>query len=636
MIEPNHQQKAWENPEQDTQKLGISRRVFLGTGMTAAAAAFILPREAIAKSISKVPSFTLPEPTPFCYPDFSNPTDFTGNELCVGEGQLTLPQNLKKDYTIDVRIYNDLIPGPTFRRNPGEKIEFTLINNLPPNKVDKETCDTLQHQNKPACFNTTTMHFHGLHVSPKSKRGADNKILFSSDDVFAEVGPEGQTNKYCVAIPEFHAPGTHWYHSHRHGSTAIQAANGMAGAIIIPEPTEERKLGVTDENDKIWLIQEILDVSDPEKFYTARGDNTTKVQFLVNGEYQPTLTIDNPNTLQRWRFINATGTPRGLMTLKLYKCTDTDDTNTKCDTSKLEDMYLIAVDGISFYGKPPQKVGADGVGAYKDGWELAPGNRADFLVNLPAGLYKIVKDNYQSANVGASRRTTQVLAYVKVNEGTDAEETIPECIEGEFPCYLRPIEDQEIKVSGKGSLNDPQYVSFAVNTQTNPRKYLIDGEQYPQGEDYNVTLGTAEQWVLSNPDCTNTSKPCSTEVDPEGLKLKARSPHPFHIHVNPFQVEGDKIDPDGDDEPSNWRWWDTIAVNPASSDCPNGTNLTIRHRFLDFDGEFVLHCHILIHEDQGMMTNVIVNGDGAAPCVILPTPDSCPYPAASPCPENTD
>jgi FtsP/CotA-like multicopper oxidase with cupredoxin domain len=36
--------------------------------------------------------------------------------------------------------------------------------------------------------------------------------------------------------------------------------------------------------------------------------------------------------------------------------------------------------------------------------------------------------------------------------------------------------------------------------------------------------------------------------------------HPYHIHVNPFQVEGDKIDPNGPDDPSNWRFWDTILI----------------------------------------------------------------------------
>lgn len=86
------------------------------------------------------------------------------------------------------------------------------------------------------------------------------------------------------------------------------------------------------------------------------------------------------------------------------------------------------------------------------------------------------------------------------------------------------------------------------------------------------------------------------------LSNPSESADPFHIHVNHFQIKGDSIDPDKDDLPSNWRWWDTIAVNK--------TPVTIRHRFSDDNGKFVLHCHILIHEDQGMMRNVTIIGKG--------------------------
>mgnify|MGYP006260028491 CR=1 FL=1 len=131
------------------------------------------------------------------------------------------------------------------------------------------------------------------------------------------------------------------------------------------------------------------------------------------------------------------------------------------------------------------------------------------------------------------------------------------------------------------------------------------------------------------------------------------APHPFHIHVNPFQVEGELIDPDPSkgDGPSNWRWRDVLAVDfegspevdleNAPSQCAGpdtvlgefGENANdhyaeesgiadynyaqkeyedhtkykmIRNRFADFDGEYVVHCHILIHEDQGMMRKLIV------------------------------
>lgn len=651
MTEFKNDRKPVEKTQENASNLGLSRRIFLGTGM-AAAAVIMLPKTAKGATGTKIAStngittkVTVPTSVPFVSPVFQEP-QVTNNSTTFNllEDTITVPNTEQgatagSTYTITAHLYNGELPGPTFRVKPGESIDLTFNNNLPSNpEGDDATCEQLQHANIPACFNSTNMHFHGLHVSPKSKTTADGTVI-SSDDVLQNVSP-GQTHQYYVVLPEKHAPGTHWYHSHRHGTTAVQVSTGMAGAIIIPEPTKRRKLGVTDDNDKIFLIQETLDVNDSANFYTkpafsfgggGKGGQSKTGQFLVNGQYQPTLVIDNPQTLQRWRFINSTGTPRGLMTLKLCKCTDENDTSATC--GELEDMYLIAVDGISFYGNPPQKVGQDGVGPYQGGWVFAPGNRADFLLNLPAGKYKLLKDP-DSTGPGVP---SQVLAYIDVKEGTTAGGEIPDIIVGELPDYLQPVTDNEINYTvdngSPGSLSNPRRITFAIKSPNDypagtpndqkPKKFFVDGELYEaETVNHTVKLNTAEQWILSNPNLSGATPP----------GLGAKSPHPFHIHVNPFQLEGDWIVPlsqGGKQDPSNLRWWDTISVAPASSgDCSDpttscyNTDLTIRHRFLDYDGEYVLHCHILIHEDQGMMQNVVVEGNGVGPGEPLPLPCS--------------
>jgi FtsP/CotA-like multicopper oxidase with cupredoxin domain len=95
--------------------------------------------------------------------------------------------------------------------------------------------------------------------------------------------------------------------------------------------------------------------------------------------------------------------------------------------------------------------------------------------------------------------------------------------------------------------------------------------------------------------------------------------HPFHIHINPFQVL--RIDtPTGRDQYNQYRpvsdlvWQDTIAIPPAvittnaAGQITNVTpgRVTIRQTYRDFTGTFVLHCHILAHEDRGMMQLVRV------------------------------
>ncbi|CAN5631462.1 hypothetical protein BH24CHL9_BH24CHL9_16360 [soil metagenome] len=84
--------------------------------------------------------------------------------------------------------------------------------------------------------------------------------------------------------------------------------------------------------------------------------------------------------------------------------------------------------------------------------------------------------------------------------------------------------------------------------------------------------------------------------------------HPFHIHQNPFWITRIEVpDENGDlvnilPEP---RWSDIVAL-PR-----NGGRVVFRSRFVDFEGEFVNHCHILLHEDNGMMQRVAVVGDPA-------------------------
>ena len=134
-----------------------------------------------------------------------------------------------------------------------------------------------------------------------------------------------------------------------------------------------------------------------------------------------------------------------------------------------------------------------------------------------------------------------------------------------------------------------------------PPHFMINDKQFGEhGEvvDQCMPLNSLQDWVLEN--WTSTA-------------------HPFHIHINPFQVI--RIDtPTGREQYSqyiprdNFAWQDVISIPPAViSTNPAGqvTNITpgrvrIRQTYLDFLGTYVLHCHILAHEDRGMMQLVRV------------------------------
>jgi FtsP/CotA-like multicopper oxidase with cupredoxin domain len=112
--------------------------------------------------------------------------------------------------------------------------------------------------------------------------------------------------------------------------------------------------------------------------------------------------------------------------------------------------------------------------------------------------------------------------------------------------------------------------------------HSINGKQFSNDDiDQIMALNSVEEWTLYN--------------------ATPRVQHPFHIHVNPFQVV-EVFDPSLTTQPvlaKPYVWWDTIAI-PSAANGKNGY-VKIRSRFADFVGLFVIHCHILAHEDRGMM-----------------------------------
>ena len=92
-------------------------------------------------------------------------------------------------------------------------------------------------------------------------------------------------------------------------------------------------------------------------------------------------------------------------------------------------------------------------------------------------------------------------------------------------------------------------------------------------------MNTVQEWHLSTPDGTIGTVP-----------------HVFHIHVNPFQTY--RQGPDGKDE---LVWLDTLGI-PAGTLKSNPVKVWTH--YVDFTGKSVFHCHVLLHEDAGMMQTI--------------------------------
>jgi FtsP/CotA-like multicopper oxidase with cupredoxin domain len=219
---------------------------------------------------------------------------------------------------------------------------------------------------------------------------------------------------------------------------------------------------------------------------------------------------------------------------------------------------------------------------------------------------------------GGGAAGTQVLANITVLK-TAVDMDMPATIPGTPPPYLQPITSYtpNARAAIFGAIKASQWAAKCTGPKPAPHPAgilpsldVINCKEYmppptpdaPANSAYDqfiVKLNTAEQWVLSN---------------------AGGSAHPFHLHVNPFQVEGMLIDPAGPNDPTNWMFVDTVPLIPPGSANPplwaQGGQIKIRTRYMTYYGRYVTHCHILVHEDLGMMANIYVQDDGTGigPC----------------------
>lgn len=473
---------------------------------------------------------------------------------------------------VTLRAYNGRLVGPTLRLKPGDTLDLDLQNKLP-RETPQEVADQLRQEasqahieTRPHSYNTTNLHTHGLHVSP----------VGNSDNVLLAIPPQTGL-PYEIKVPSNHPPGSFWYHAHTHGSTAIQVGSGMAGALII-EDDEARippALRAANRGEKVFVFQTILydasgRVDDITAFFPdspateklcEQGQSgctwqNSKRRLTVNGQIVPVIRM-RPGEVQRWRLIDSAF--RETINVQLEG----------------HPLYEIALDGL-YLGRidvwrPGQSV------------QLQPGYRSDVLVKASRtpGTYRLI-DAPSSASVAlrAVAEPEHLLAEVVV-DGPPLDMPLPT---SEEMAALAPFPGVNLKDQADGV----QVAVFKLGSDLRPedqRNYFqINYRAFNPSHVRTVRLGATDMWTL-----TTVGDPFPNGIPP--------LPHVFHIHVNPFQVA--RPDPSGQTETV---WKDTVLV-------PAGQTVNLYTRYLDYIGPFVMHCHILDHEDLGMMEVVEVVGE---------------------------
>ena len=408
----------------------------------------------------------------------------------------------------------------------------------------------------------SNLHLHGMPMPPEV------------DDPHRVAAP-GESLTYEFEVPAG-AAGIYWYHPHVHGEVAWQLGAGLAGAFVVTGP-DDAQAPLAAATEEVLVLQDLSldDAGVRARTVMEMHDGREGELVLVNGRRTPGFAV--VTGLMRLRLVNAS-------TARFY--------DVVLDGAP---MHLIGLDASLL----EQPVGIDHI-------LLPPGQRADVLIDAgSAGSLTLRQRPYRRGVFRApwSRRRLPddgVLATFAIT-GPDRRVRMPQlsrAIES-----LDPSDAVATRIFEYGGTGSALRMVFELARGTTygpgdgargPVRFWLNGREFEPGRiDVEARLGTVEIWELRNP----------TPLD-----------HPFHLHIYPFQV----LDIDGV-APAMRAWQDVVNV-------PSKSIVRILVPFRGFTGITMFHCHIVEHEDNGMMGHLRVvdpamPGD-AAPAHWSPDPAS--------------
>ena len=513
-------------------------------------------------------------------------------DLRSRNGVLRLDLAIRNYHGVDgMPRYCYLLPdgsqAPTLRLRPGDLLVVKLRNDL----ADAGSVAAARPASAAAAprricasgamdSTATNLHFHGLAVPPACHQ----------DEVLKTSIPSGASFEYRIRIPRDQPAGLYWYHPHIHGFSMKSVLGGASGALVvegleraIPELAglPERVLVVRDQNlmnpdappsPTEPVTPRILLDPDGDSINTHTGYGKPAKDLSLNfvpvpyPDYPPALLAMRPGERQLWRVLNASAITY-LHLAVLFGET-------------AQRLGIVAIDGvpINFSGEDAAHI------EWVDHIGIPPGGRAEFIATAPpegvtASLITRSVDTGTSGDNDPNRTLATLFAAANTPEPSSILAAHPQAAPrrlGEWLGNLAPVRVRKLYFSEvHADPADPQSpITYFITEQGKEPKPFDPSSPDP---DIVVRQGDIEDWVIENR---------TTEL------------HAFHIHQIHFLL---------------LEWFGLPVREPFLRDTVNvpfydpqmGNFPSIRVR-MDFRspntvGTFLYHCHILEHEDGGMM-----------------------------------
>ncbi len=434
---------------------------------------------------------------------------------------------------------------------------------------------------------STNLHFHGLTIPP---------VCHQDDVLNTSVQPGDRPFEYRFRIPKNEPPGLYWYHPHIHGFSKVQVLGGASGALIV-EGIERADSAVAGLPERVFVIrdQDLMNPNAPpsksepvvSKFLVDRDGDAANTgtgfgkpakDLSINfvpvpyPDYTPALIEMRPGERQLWRLLNASAITY-LNIEVLFQHVP-------------QSLGLVAIDGVPMRHDPSGAIPVD----EQTHLGIPPGARAEFIVyGPPQGETGLLVTRSVDTGPGGENDPNRMLA--KIVASPDAPEPHSSLNESPQPLPpgadawlgdVPPIRVRHLYFSEKlADQNDPtSAVEFYLTVEGQQPKMFNMNSEVP---DIVVQQGTVEDWIIEN---------------------RSGELHDFHIHQLHFLL----LDYSGIPVHEDFLR-DTVNVPYFNGHTLAYPSVRLRMDFRDPNlvGTFVYHCHILEHEDKGMMGSIRVD-----------------------------
>ncbi len=463
--------------------------------------------------------------------------------------------------------------SPTLHVRPGDRLLIKLKNNVPPAlsstaMAAMAAMPGMTISGRPSDFcgavtmtaSSVNIHYHGTNTAPTCHQ----------DEVIRTMINSGESFQYDVQFPLDEPPGLYWYHPHIHGISEAAVQGGASGALIV-EGIQNINPEVAGLPQQVLIIRDNLVPGNPTPGGSIPSwDISLNYVPVPSPAFTPAVIQMKPVEKQLWRVLNASADT--IIDLQLQY------------DGEAQPLEVLALDGVPTGSQ-------DGTSRGKRVTEtdilLPPAARAEFIVEGPSLNVKNASLTTLNVDTGpdGDNDPTRPIATIKVSD--DAPEpplAIPYAFEP--PHHQRFAQLDRERSTAERTLYFSEVISDPDDPNSPTNFFItVDGQTPTLFSPDNppaivTTQGSIEDWTIQNRSMEN---------------------HEFHIHQIHFLL----LEQDGV-RVNNGQYLDTIQVPYWSGSGPY-PSVKVRMDFRGpLVGDFVYHCHILGHEDSGMMAIIRV------------------------------